>query len=265
MNLPGPDDIWARVRAATPARIGLGRSGVSLPTNAALAFALDHARARDAVHAPFDVETVARTIEALGLPTLRAASAAADRETYLRRPDLGRRLDLESQGRLQRARHQEIDLAIVVADGLSSAAAQNHAAPLIETLLPHLAARGRRLGPVVLASQARVALGDEIGFCLGARLVAVMLGERPGLSSPDSLGIYLTLGPRPGRTDAERNCISNVRPAGLSYAAAAFKLDWLVNEALTLGLTGVELKDESDLVRLPIRRDPPAFAIQPIA
>ncbi len=204
-------------------------------TAAVLDFALDHARARDAVHAAVDWDALA---EQIGLPTLRVASAAPDRTTYLRRPDLGRRLAVPLNGGAQ-------DFLIVVADGLSAAAVQAHAAPLIAALPADL-----RLGPVVLASQARVALGDEIGERLGARMVAVLIGERPGLSSPDSLGIYLTYEPRVGRTDAERNCISNIRPEGLSYEVAAARLAWLVREGMKRQMTGVALKDQSDLAVL---------------
>jgi ethanolamine ammonia-lyase small subunit len=210
-----------------------------------LAFALAHARARDAVHAPLEAEAVAGQIAALGLATAQVESRATDRGTYLRRPDLGRALS--PAGRAALVRDGEIDLALVVADGLSSAAVHTHAAAVIAALLPHAAREGWRLGPVVVARQARVALGDEIGEALGARAVAVLVGERPGLSAPDSLGIYLTHGPRPGRTDAERNCISNIHGRGLSAQAAAFKLAWLTAQALRRALTGVGLKDESDL------------------
>jgi ethanolamine ammonia-lyase small subunit len=216
-----------------------------------LGFALDHARARDAVHAAFDCRALAGEVEALGHATLTVASAAPDRGSYLRRPDLGRRLAPESEALLAgRGGRGPTDLAIVIGDGLSAAAAHAHAAPLLAALAGPIRQAGWRLAPVVLAHQARVALGDEIGAILGARMVVMLIGERPGLSSPDSLGAYLTFDPKPGRSDAERNCISNIRPAGLSYGAAAFKLAWHVREALRLGLTGVGLKDESDLDRL---------------
>jgi ethanolamine ammonia-lyase small subunit len=243
-----PPDPWSRLRALTPARIALGRSGAGLPTREVLGFALDHARARDAVHAAFDSKGLAERIEGLGHKTLTVSSVAPDRATYLRRPDLGRRLSGESAALLEaRAGRGPADLAIVIGDGLSAAAVHAHAAPLLAALAEPVRAAGWRLAPVVLAHQARVALGDEIGLRLGARMAVVLIGERPGLSSPDSLGAYLTFDPRLGRSDAERNCISNIRPAGLSYEAAAFKLAWHVREALRLGLTGVGLKDESDL------------------
>jgi ethanolamine ammonia-lyase small subunit len=243
--MAAPPDPWRRLAALTPARIGLGRAGPGLPTREVLAFALAHAKARDAVHAPLDAEAVAGQIAGLGLAAVQADSRAPDRETYLRRPDLGRALSPAAGARLVRG--DGIDLALVVADGLSSAAVHAHAAAVIAALLPHAERAGWRLGPVVVARQARVALGDEIGAALAARAVAVLIGERPGLSAPDSLGIYLTHGPRPGRTDAERNCISNIHGRGLSPQAAAARLAWLTAEALRRGLTGVGLKDESDL------------------
>jgi ethanolamine ammonia-lyase small subunit len=245
MKPPARDDPWAALAEMTPARIALGRAGASLPTREVLAFALDHARARDAVHIPFDAAFTAAQIEALGFETLEVASAAPDRATYLRRPDLGRRLDAASPALLDRRPRDAPDVLIVIADGLSSAAIHAHAAPLLAALAPHLAARGWRTGPVVLAHQARVGLGDEIGERLGARFVVLLVGERPGLSAADSLGAYLTFAPRVGRTDAERNCISNIRPAGLSYEDAAFRIAWHVGEALRLGYSGVTLKDGS--------------------
>lgn len=250
MSRPVPPDPWASLRARTPARIAIGRSGASLPTREVLAFSLAHAQARDAVHTPFDADAVTNAIEALGLPARRVDSAAADRATYLRRPDLGRRLSDASRAGLAGFR-DGVDLAIVVADGLSSTAVHAHAAPLIAALLPHARAEDWNLAPVTVASQARVALGDEVGELLGARLILLLVGERPGLSSPDSLGAYLTFQPRVGRTDAERNCVSNIRAEGLSYDQAAFKLAWLMREALRLSLTGVALKDESDTATLP--------------
>ena len=240
-------DPWAHLSAFTPARIALGRSGPGQPTRAVLDFALSHARARDAVHAPFDAKRVATDVEALGLSTILVESAASDRTTYLRRPDLGRRLSEASRARLSPPRGG-CDLAIAVADGLSSAAVHAHAAPLIAALLPRL--QGVALGPVAVARQARVGLADEVGEALKARLALILIGERPGLSSPDSLGAYLTFNPRVGRTDAERNCVSNIRPEGLTYDEAAFKIAWLIGEARRLALTGVALKDESDLARL---------------
>ena len=250
-----PPDPWTALRRHTPARIALGRTGASLPTHEVLAFSLAHAQARDAVHTAFDAEQVAETIEALGQSVLITRSAAPDRATYLRRPDLGRRLSDTDRVALTATAKGPVDLVLVVADGLSSTAVHAHAAPLIAALLPLIRAEGWSLGPVVVAHQARVALGDEVGERLGARLVLLLVGERPGLSSPDSLGAYLTLAPRIGLTDAARNCVSNIRAEGLSYDQAAFKLAWLAREALRLGESGVALKDESDTAALSVARD----------
>jgi ethanolamine ammonia-lyase small subunit len=240
-----PAARWAELAALTPARIALGRSGASLPTREVLRFGLAHARARDAVHEPFRPEEIAVTLAAASLDTVMVESAARLRGDYLRRPDLGRSLPPESHAALA-SRNAPCDLAIIVADGLSSTAVHQHAVPVIAALLPHLQRQKRTLGPVVIASQARVALGDEAAHALGARMALVLIGERPGLSSPDSLGAYLTFAPRPGLTDATRNCISNIRPGGLSFAAAAFKLAWLIDQGFARSLTGVDLKDESD-------------------
>ena len=240
-----PAAIWKHLAGLTPARIGLGRVGSGLPTRAVLRFGLDHAQARDAVHAPLDVEPLTNAITERGFTTVTVASQAPDRATYLRRPDLGRRLTAEDRVALQ-ASAEGVDLALVVADGLSARAVNENAAPVLAAFQVHARQAGWTLSPIVIARQARVALGDEIGHALGARVVAVLIGERPGLSSPDSLGIYLTFGPQPGRSDAERNCISNVRRAGLTHDLAAFKLAWLLTRAFALGLTGVTLKDESD-------------------
>ncbi len=249
-------DPWQALRALTPARIALGRTGCSLPTREVLRLGLAHARARDAVHRPLDAPAVAASIEALGFATLRVASAASSREAYLRRPDLGRRLSPGSRRDIETLPVAAVDLVLVVADGLSSAAIHAHAAALLAALRPAIAAAGWTLAPVVIATQARVALGDEIGESLRARASVVLVGERPGLSSPDSLGLYLTFAPRVGRSDAERNCISNIRTEGLSCDAAAVKLAWLLKEAFRRGLTGIALKDESDAHRLEGGSDP---------
>lgn len=243
-------DPWLAFARHTPARIALGRTGASLPTQEVLRFALAHAQARDAVHTPFDADGVASALEGLGLPVIAASSAAPSRDVYLRRPDLGRRLSQESRAVLGEAgaAGEPVDLALVVADGLSSAAVHAQAVPFLSALKPWIAAEGWRLAPVVVARQARVALGDEVGVLLRARAVVVLVGERPGLSSPDSLGLYLTFDPKARRSDAERNCISNVRAEGLPHAAAAFKLAWLIKEAFRRSLTGVDLKDESDML-----------------
>jgi ethanolamine ammonia-lyase small subunit len=243
-------DCWAALRALTPARLALGRAGASLPTGEVLRFGWDHAQARDAVQRPLDIESLQRDIAALGLATVQVASRAPDRVTYLMRPDLGRRLDEKYASTLEQSPGRGCDLALVVADGLSSFAVQRHAPAVLEQIVRSVP-KDWRLAPVVIATQARVALGDDIGERLGSALVAVLIGERPGLSSPDSLGIYLTWQPRIGRSDAERNCISNIRPEGLSYQQAARKLVWLCREARQMKLSGVGLKDRSDLVDVP--------------
>lgn len=236
---------WQVLRRHTPARIGLGRAGISVPTAAQLDFQLAHAQARDAVLRPFDAAGVEAAVRALGLPTIALHSAAADRATYLKRPDLGRRLsDASAQALDALAQGDQPDLALVVADGLSPLAIERHAAPFVAALREVLEPAWR-WAPVAVVQQARVAIGDPIGHALGARLVVVLVGERPGLSSPDSMGLYVTWAPRPGRTDAERNCISNVRPEGLPLAAAAARLAWLLRQARQRRLTGVDLKDES--------------------
>ena len=238
-------DPLARLRAMTSARVALGRRGAGLPTAPLLAFERDHAFARDAVHAPFDLSRVAAALEPR--PTIAVASQAPDRAAYLRRPDLGRRLDGESADRLARG---DWDLAIVVGDGLSAPAVHAHAAPVASRLIERLP--DWRAAPIVLARLARVALGDEIGARLGARIVVVLIGERPGLSAADSLGAYLTWRPAVGRLDSERNCVSNIRPPeGLGYEAAADTLAWLIRAAGRLGLTGVGLKDERGGDTLP--------------
>ncbi|UWU71396.1 ethanolamine ammonia-lyase subunit EutC [Bradyrhizobium sp. NC92] len=234
------------LRAFTPARVALGRSGASLPTRALLDFTLDHARARDAVHAVFDTPRLIADLDALGLAVTEVRSRAVDRSDYLRRPDLGRQLEPDSAQRLARSVSAPCQLAVVIGDGLCAAAVHSHAAIVVGRLLQLLAEGDAvAVGHVVVASGARVALGDEIGAILGARMVLMLIGERPGLSAPDSLGAYLTFAPQPGRTDAERNCVSNIHHAGLSHDEAAFKIAWLVREGLAREVTGVALKDES--------------------
>jgi ethanolamine ammonia-lyase small subunit len=241
------DELAARLRALTPARVGLGRTGVSLATQEVLDFQRCHALARDAVHARLDAASMARLLGAIaGGSVYRLHSAAADRTTYLQRPDLGRKLNDAGRRLLaERAQPGPFDLALIVADGLSALAVERHAAALVEELMPLIRNRngeGWRLAPVCVVEQGRVAIGDEIGAALGAQLAVVLIGERPGLSSPDSLGAYITWEPRPGRTDAERNCISNIRAEGLSYAQAAEQLKVMLNAARSRQLTGVRLK-----------------------
>jgi len=239
-------DPWQALAALTAARIALGRSGSSLPTRAVLNFDIAHALARDAVHQLLDPAKLSARWREQGGEALFVRSCATDRLTYLQRPDLGRRLDEASADRLRVAagRTGSCDLAIVIADGLSAPAVDAHALPVVQALLPRL--DGLRLAPLVMAEQGRVALGDEIGALLNARLVLVLLGERPGLSSPDSLGAYLTFAPQPGRLDAERNCVSNIRVEGLAPMIAADRLAWLIRTALVRQVTGVQLKDDSE-------------------
>jgi ethanolamine ammonia-lyase small subunit len=243
------DDGWSRLRQLTPARIGLGRVGGSLPTAALLDFDLAHARARDAVHAAFEADALVRELEAAGFPRpLILSSHARDRTEYLLRPDRGRMLDEESRERLRECARtvQPHGLAVVIADGLSAAAPARHAVPLLRELQSQSSSSLFENVTVAVAHRARVALGDVIGEILHAEAVLVLIGERPGLSSPDSLGAYLTWAPRVGRTDADRNCISNIRPEGLSCAEAARKLAWLLSEARRLQVSGVALKDDSE-------------------
>jgi ethanolamine ammonia-lyase small subunit len=248
-------DPWRELKRFTQARIALGRTGTSMPTKEVLDFSLAHAMARDAVHLALDADALEAGIQAQGFATIQVHSRAPDRASYLLRPDWGRSLDEASLSKLidnknagnaSNAAAAPIDFLMVVGDGLSSLAVSRHAQPLLEEIRNALPSEWT-MGPVVIASQARVAIADEVGEALGARIVVMLIGERPGLSSPDSLGIYLTHAPKRGCSDADRNCISNVRPDGLSYAAAAKKLVWLAKEAHRLKLSGVALKDESDI------------------
>ncbi|WP_304525931.1 ethanolamine ammonia-lyase subunit EutC [Halomonas sp. I5-271120] len=249
------DNPWHHLRQFTDARIGLGRAGISLPTARSLEFQLAHARAQDAVHLPLDVEALCQNLEALdglkaSLPIKRLHSRVPDRLTYLQRPDWGRRLDEASLQRLRAADdapQTAYDLAITVVDGLSSLAVQQNAAPFLDALTQTFADDDQAwsLAPLSVVEQGRVAIGDEVGELLNARAVLVLIGERPGLSSPDSLGLYMTWGPAVGLTDAYRNCISNVRPAGLSFADASRRLLYLLRESRAKGLSGVNLKDRT--------------------
>ncbi|EPA7430072.1 ethanolamine ammonia-lyase subunit EutC [Pseudomonas aeruginosa] len=244
---------WQQLRNLTSARIALGRAGSSLPTNAQLDFQYAHAQARDAVHLAFDHTALSSGLAERGRASLLLHSAAADRHSYLQRPDLGRRLDDASACQLRDYAQKHpggVDLAIVVADGLSALAVHRHTLPFLARLEEQAHAEGWSLSPVVLVEQGRVAVADEVGELLGARMVVILIGERPGLSSPDSLGLYFTYAPRVGLTDAYRNCISNVRLEGLSYAMAAHRLLYLMREACRRQLSGVNLKDEAEVQSL---------------
>jgi ethanolamine ammonia-lyase small subunit len=243
-TLPVPPDPWADLRRHTPARIGLGRSGVALPTAEVLRLAAAHAQARDAVHVALDVGALEAQLHAAGWHCVTVASRSASRDEYLRRPDLGRRLAPADAVRLQSLAAGAMDMALVLGDGLSAVALQTHALPLLAALRTALGDT-LTLAPLVIATQARVALADEIGAVLQARVALILLGERPGLSSPHSLGAYLTHAPALGRSDAERNCVSNIRPAGLPPEQAAHRIAWLLRESLRRGVSGVALKDDS--------------------
>ncbi|TGN39859.1 ethanolamine ammonia-lyase subunit EutC [Marinobacter confluentis] len=256
------ENVWRVLRQFTDARIGLGRAGVSLPTRELLEFQLAHARAIDAVHFPLDVHQLTRDLQNLpmALPDqspVRLKSQVEDRLSYLQRPDLGRCLSEDSLQSLKRfaessGNNDSHTLAMVIVDGLSSSAVQNNAVPMVSQFLTDLdqSQEGWNLAPVTIVEQGRVAIGDQIGQCLGADVVVVLIGERPGLSSPDSLGIYFTWKPETGLTDARRNCISNVRPDGLSFAQASQRLIYLMGEAKRLGISGVSLKDRTDEVAI---------------
>lgn len=251
-------NAWRTLRRYTDARIGLGRAGISLPTSELLEFQLAHARARDAVHFPLAVGQLVETLSHLDSTAFASKpvclnSQAADRFTYLQRPDLGRRLSQSAHETLLAAQGEEEltpDLAVVVVDGLSSSAVQTNVAPFLERFLSDLKQERKtwQLAPLTIVQQGRVAIGDEIGALLRARMVVVLIGERPGLSAPDSLGIYLTFGPKAGLSDAHRNCISNVRPAGLRFEDASQRLLYLIREADRLKLSGVGLKDRTEEV-----------------
>jgi ethanolamine ammonia-lyase small subunit len=241
---PAQDEPWADLRRFTAARIALPRSGASLATAPLLEFRLAHARARDAVHEPFDATRLCTELAPLGLPVLSVASAAQDRQQYLMRPDLGRRLADDAAALLAAQAGSGYDVAFVVADGLSARAVTTHAQPLLAQVLPRL--MDWRIAPLVVARLGRVALGDAVANTLGAEIAVMLIGERPGLSAPDSMGAYLTFAPTPQTSDAERNCISNIRPEGLSYADAAMKLVHLLRAMRTRRLSGVGLKDDAD-------------------
>jgi ethanolamine ammonia-lyase small subunit len=237
-------DQWITLRRFTQARIALGRAGHALPTEALLDFQLAHAQARDAVHLPWDIESFAREVQDIGSQALILETPVADRSEYLRRPDLGRILTGESRTRLRNLAVATPDLALIVTNGLSSTAVKRHGSALLQEILGGLRQCNYSVAPVCLIANGRVALLDDIGSALGARMAIIMVGERPGLSSPDSLGIYLTYAPQPGNSDAQRNCISNIRPPeGLGYREAAEKLLHLVGEAMARRISGVALKD----------------------
>ena len=239
-------DAWHQLRQLTTARIALGRSGGSLPTSERLAFHLAHARARDAVVSGFHAAELAARLRRFG-ETFVVDSAARDRAEFLRRPDLGRKLAAASREELEQlaVKLPPPDIVIVVSDGLSTHAVMTQCEPMLAALLPLILGSGWTYGPLIVARQGRVALQDEIGALFKARLSVMLLGERPGLGSADSLGAYFTYAPAPGRTDAERNCISNIRAGGITPADAAAKLHGLIARSLHLQISGVSLKDDA--------------------
>lgn len=235
----------------TDARIGLGRAGSSIPTKRLLEFQMDHANARDAVHIPLDIAKLSSELpQKYGILVLE--SMALDRPIYLQKPDFGRRLNSSSVSKIDRyleqSKQKEFSVVVVIADGLSSTAVQKHASMMARLLCDSLGSKGYSIAPICIVNQGRVAVGDEIGELLGADLLVLMIGERPGLSSPDSLGIYYTYKPKVGLQDASRNCISNVRPEGLSFQGAIEKLIWLIDESIRIQQSGVMLKDESEAI-----------------
>jgi ethanolamine ammonia-lyase small subunit len=239
-------DPWSQLRKHTTARIALGRAGGSMPTAELLAFAADHAEARDAVYSELDVRSLTDSLSQLNLPILSVRSRAGDREIYLKRPDLGRRLCDESTTVVSASAGTDVDVALMVGDGLSAVAAQRHAATVLIELVSLLRDRRFVVGPICVVTQARVAIQDEIGSLLKARVAVILIGERPGLGATDSLGGYLVHGPAVGNTDAQRNCVSNIRSGQLDPCAAAQALTWLIEQSLVRRISGVELKDDRD-------------------
>ena len=236
-------DPWAELKTFTAARIALGRTGTAEPLQSLLAFRLAHANARDAVYAVLDQPVLLQELQSLQQAAFTLTTQAASRSEYLQYPDRGRRLHAKAIAQLNEFNSTGYDIGIVLADGLSATAINNHAIQVLKILLPLFENARLSVAPVCIVQEGRVAIGDECGHLLKAKLVVVLIGERPGLSSPDSLGVYLTYRPVPGLTDESRNCISNIRPEGLNYPAAAEKIFFLSNESLRLQLSGVGLKD----------------------
>ena len=241
-------DPWSQLRKHTPARIALGRAGGSLPTAELLAFAADHAEARDAVYSELHIQSLAQSLATLNTPPIFLRSRAPDRKTYLKRPDLGRRLDAQSAEVVAANAQAVSDVALIIGDGLSAVAAQRHAAPVLAHLIPMLRDRHLSLAPLCIVTQARVAIQDEIGSLLHARVAVILIGERPGLSAADSLGAYLVHSPAMGNTDAQRNCVSNIRTGQFEPSDAANALAWLIEQSLLRQISGIALKDD----RMPI-------------
>ena len=242
-------DAWTALKKFTPARIGLGRTGISVPVKEMLQFKMDHAHARDAVFSLLDIDAMLNNLQPFNLPVYVLKSKAADKHIYLKRPDLGRRLHQDSMNRLNSATGISYDVCITITDGLSATAIHNHCTAVLSLLLPMLMASKINMAPLCLAEHGRVAIADETSFLLKAKLALLLIGERPGLSAHDSMGAYITYNPKPGLTDESRNCISNIRPEGLRYNHAANKIFYLVKEALRLQLSGVGLKENNSVER----------------
>jgi ethanolamine ammonia-lyase small subunit len=242
------NDPLSVLKDFTAARIAIGRTGASIPLKQSLAFRLAHAHARDAVYSELDIDQLSADLKQFDLPVLQLHSQAAYREQYLQRPDLGRLLNEESVSQLNDHSVKGIDIVIIIADGLSAAAVNNNAVGLLKILIPQLQSAGLKLAPVCLVKQGRVAVADDIGMHLGAKLSFILIGERPGLSAADSMGAYLTFDPKPGLTDESRNCISNIRPHGLTFKPAAKKIFYLIQEAFRRKLSGIGLKDNAGLL-----------------
>jgi ethanolamine ammonia-lyase small subunit len=247
-NIPQEIEPLKALQEFTTARIAIGRVGTSIPLKQSLDFKLAHAHARDAVYSVLDIDHLIELLKRFEVPVLHLHSQVADRRQYLQRPDLGRRLNQDSLDQLKDSTAVSSDVAIIVADGLSATAITENTLGLLKELIPLLTTSNYKLTPITLVEQGRVAIGDDIGYGLKAQLSLVLIGERPGLSSADSLGVYLTYKPKPGLTDEMRNCVSNIRPKGLTYKKAAKKIFYLINEAFTRKLSGVELKDNDGLL-----------------
>jgi len=237
-------DSWGKLKAFTNARIALGRTGIAAPLKEVLDFRLCHAHARDAVYSALKVDELEGSLQQFQIPVIIVNSNAKDRAVYLQRPDHGRKLNDASAKNLKNESNYSTDIAIVIADGLSATAINEHAVHVVKKLIPFLKQSVLTIAPIVIAKQARVAIADEIGSILNAKLSVILIGERPGLSSPDSMGAYITYQPSPGKTDESRNCVSNIRPEGLTYDAAAEKIAKLINASLQLKLSGILLKDD---------------------
>ena len=243
------EDPWSPLKTYTAARIALGRTGTALPLEASLEFRLAHAHARDAVYSVLQTDKIAEDLKRLQMPYFLLHSKANNRHTYLQRPDYGRQLNDASVLQMQEFKSNGFDIAVTIADGLSATAVNEHAIPVLEPLIALWQQSNVTIAPICICEEGRVAISDETGSLLKATLSLIFIGERPGLSSPDSLGAYLTYAPAVGTTDEKRNCVSNIRPQGLGYAAAADKIFYLVKESLRVQLSGVQLKDNAGLLQ----------------